>query len=291
MCITWTTVRWVPSPSVSSESPLVTLRANQFRRRLAGPETQFGLWLGLANSYSAEICAGAAFDWLLLDAEHAPNNVQTILAQLQALESYPSSPVVRIPSADPTLIKQMMDIGAQSILVPAVEDEVQAQALARAMRYPPGGTRGVGPALARAARWGAEVDYLTGADAEACLIVQVETLTGVGNAAAIAGVTGVDAVFVGPADLAAALGHLGNAGHADVQLTIEELIRVVRAAGKPIGILAADEALARRYIAWGCTFVAVGLDTVLLRTAARDLAHCYRGAAAQSRRSKTDGYT
>jgi 4-hydroxy-2-oxoheptanedioate aldolase len=164
------------------------------------------------------------------------------------------------------------------------------------MRYPPGGTRGVGTALARAARWGGETGYLTGADAEACLVVQIETLAGVHHAAAIAAVPGVDAVFIGPADLAAALGHLGDAAHSDVQRAIEGLVGTIRAAGKLAGILAADEAMARRYIAWGCTFVAVGVDTVLLRTAARDLARRYLGTPAGTRpveteRSKSDGYT
>ena len=274
----------------------MTLKANAFKRRLAEPAPQFGLWLGLADAYTAEICAGAGFDWLLLDAEHGPNDVRTVLAQLQALEAYASAPVVRIPSADVALIKQMMDVGAQSILVPAVDDAAQAQRLARAMRYPPGGTRGVGTALARAARWGGATGYLAGADAEACLVVQIETLAGLHNAAAIAAVPGVDAVFIGPADLAAALGHLGDVANAEVQRAIEALVGTIRAAGKPAGILAADEALARRYIGWGCSFVAVGVDTVLLRTAARDLARRYLGTAAatqatEMQRSKSDGYT
>jgi 4-hydroxy-2-oxoheptanedioate aldolase len=269
----------------------VPLKLNQFKRGLAGPKTQFGLWLGLANPYTAEICAGAAFDWLLLDAEHAPNDVGTVLVQLQALEAYPSHAIVRIPTANVTLIKQMMDVGAQTLLVPMVEDAGQALMLARGMRYPPEGTRGVGTGLARAARWGGIVEYLAVADGEACLIAQIETLAGVRNVAAIAAVKGVDALFIGPSDLAAALGHRGDAAHAEVQRTIEGLVRTIRAAGKPVGILAADEKLARLYIEWGCAFVAVGVDTVLLRLATRDLARRYAGGPSETKGSMTDGYT
>jgi 4-hydroxy-2-oxoheptanedioate aldolase len=267
----------------------VQLRANTFKQGLAGPRAQFGLWLGLADPVCAEICAAAGFDWLLLDAEHAPNNTRTLLAQLQALESYPSHTLVRIPAADVVLIKQVMDIGFQSIVVPAVESAAQARTLARGMRYPPQGTRGVGTALARAARWGGTADYLASADAEACLIVQIETLPGLRDVAAIAAVEGVDALFIGPSDLAAALGHRGDAAHADVQRAIQDLIGAARAAGKPIGTLATDEVLARRYLDWGCTFVAVGVDTVLLRVAARDLARRYLGTRPEPERRGNDG--
>jgi 4-hydroxy-2-oxoheptanedioate aldolase len=266
------------------------VKPNLFKRGLAEEKTQFGLWLGLADPYSAEICAGAAFHWLLVDAEHAPNDTRSVLAQLQALEAYASHPIVRIPTADVTLIKQMLDIGVQSILVPCVESAEQAQMLARGMRYPPAGIRGVGTALARAARWGGIPDYLAVADEEACLIVQIETLAGVRNAAAIAAVSGVDGVFIGPADLAASLGHRGDAGHVEVQRAIQDLVGVIRVAGKPAGILATNEDLVRQSIAWGCTFVAVGLDTALLRVATRQLAGRYMSSPIETSRTKTDGY-
>jgi len=267
------------------------VKSNLFKHGLRRGKPQFGLWLGLANAYTADICAGAGFDWLLIDSEHAPNDTGSVLAQLQALEAYTSHPVVRIAAADCTRIKQMMDIGAQTILVPCVESAAQALELARGMRYPPDGTRGVGAALARAARWGGNTDYLAGADAEACLVVQIETLAGMSNAAAIAAVEGVDALFIGPADLAAALGHRGDAGHEKVQAAICELVGAVRSAGKPVGILAADETLARQYIDWGCMFVAVGIDTVLLRIATQQLAARYMAVPAEAPRSMSDGYT
>jgi 4-hydroxy-2-oxoheptanedioate aldolase len=254
------------------------VRINQFKRGLQSARQMYGLWLGLADPYAAEICAGAGFDWLMLDGEHAPNDVRSLLGALQAIAPYPGHPVVRIPSADVTLVKQVLDIGAQTILVPAVDDAAQALLLARAMRYPPDGTRGVGTALARAARWGAEADYLSVADAEACLIVQIETLAGVRNAAAIAAVDGVDALFIGPADLAASLGYRGQATHPKVREAIEALIRTARSAGKPVGTLTTDPDLARHYLACGCSFIAVGVDTLLLRLGARELAQRYLGS-------------
>jgi 4-hydroxy-2-oxoheptanedioate aldolase len=248
------------------------LAENTFKRALHAKQPQIGLWLGLANPYCAELCAGAGFDWLLLDAEHAPNDVRTLLAQLQAIAAYPVKPVVRIACGDTVLIKQVLDIGAQTLLIPLVETAEQARSLVAATRYPPEGVRGVGSALARASRWNRIGDYLARADEEICLLVQVETKRGLENIEQIAAVEGVDGIFIGPADLSAALGYRGNPGHPQVQAAIEDAMARVHAAGKGTGILTADEKLARRYLELGSNFVAVGVDTSLLARATQELA-------------------
>ena len=237
---------------------------NRFKQRLASGEAQIGLWLGLADAYCAELAANAGFDWLLIDGEHAPNDVRGMLGQLQAVAPYPSAAVIRPVIGDTALIKQVLDIGAQTLLVPMVESAAQARELVRAMRYPPQGIRGVGSALARASRWNSIDGYLDQADAQMCLLVQIESLQGLANLDAIAAVEGVDGVFIGPADLSASMGHRGNPGHPDVQAAIEDAIARIRQAGKAAGILSADERLARRYIELGAGFVAVGVDTTVL---------------------------
>lgn len=253
------------------------LTINQFKHALLAGEQRVGLWLGLADAYCAEICAGAGFDWLLLDGEHAPNDIRSLLAQLQALAAYPAShPVVRLPWGDAVQIKQVLDIGAQTLLVPMVESAEQARQLVQATRYPPEGKRGVGSALARASRWNGIPGYLTHADEQICLLVQLETRSALENLEAIAAVEGVDGLFIGPADLAASLGHRGNPGHPEVQAVIEQAIARIRATGKPAGILSADETLARRYLKLGCGFVATGVDTSLLAKATRTLAQRFK---------------
>lgn len=252
------------------------LPRNQFKRGLIEGRRQFGLWLDLGDPYSSEISAGAGFDWLLIDAEHGPNDVRSVLVQLQALAAYPVAPIVRIADSNDATIKQMLDIGAQSILVPMVESAGQARQLVRAMRYPPAGVRGVASAIVRASRWNRIPGYVTQADAEVCLIVQLESRAGIEQLDAIAAVNGVDALFIGPADLAASLGHLGDARHPEVQQTIENAIERARQAGKPIGILSTEEAQVRRYLELGCTFVGVGLDAALLATVTQELAAKYR---------------
>lgn len=245
---------------------------NRFKQRLHNGEVQIGLWLGLANAYSAELAANAGFDWLLIDGEHAPNYLQGMLAQLQAVAPYPSQALIRPVVGDTALIKQLLDIGAQTLLVPMVESAAQAQELVRALHYPPQGIRGVGSALARASRWNSITDYLDQADAQMCLLVQIENREGLANLDAITAVEGVDGVFIGPADLSAAMGHRGNPGHPEVQAAIEDaIVRIVRA-GKAAGILSADERLARRYIELGATFVAVGVDTTVLMRGLQSLA-------------------
>ena len=248
-------------------------KTNTFKAALkSGERAQIGLWVGLTDPICAEICAGAGFDWLLIDGEHAPNDVRSILAQLQAVAPYPSHPIVRPVSGDVQLIKQLLDIGAQTLLVPMVESAEQAKLLVAAMRYPPSGIRGVGAALARASQWNRITNYVHDANDEMCLLVQVETRAGLENLDAIAAVEGVDGVFIGPADLSAALGHLGKPGHPDVQQVIEDAIRRIRTSGRAAGILTTDEEQARRYLSLGCTFVAVGLDTNLLMRASGELA-------------------
>ena len=245
---------------------------NAFKARLKAGEPQIGLWLGLANAYCAELAANAGFDWLLIDGEHAPNDLRSLLGQLQAIAPYPSQPIIRPVVGDTALIKQVLDIGVQTLLVPMVESADQARELVRAITYPPHGVRGVGSALARASRWNSVPDYLDKADEEMCLLVQIENTVGLANLDEIASVDGVDGVFIGPADLSAAMGHRGNPGHPDVQAAIEDAIARVRKAGKAVGILSADEKLARRYLELGATFVAVGVDTTVLMRGLQTLA-------------------
>jgi 4-hydroxy-2-oxoheptanedioate aldolase len=261
--------------------------ANGFKQALAARRVQIGLWLGLADPYCAEICAGAGFDWLALDAEHGPNTIRTLLAQLQALAAYPVHAVVRAASGDPTHLKQLLDIGAQTLVVPLVESAEQARAVVRATRYPPVGIRGVGTALARASGWNRHTDYLQRADSEICVVVQAESATALANLEEIARVEGVDGVFFGPADLAASLGHRGQPTHPDVRAALDRAFAATLAAGKPAGILMGDEALAREFLAAGVSFVAVGVDTTLLARATSALAARFKssGEAAAPARS------
>ncbi len=250
---------------------------NRFKQRLGQGQVQIGLWLGLADAYCAELAANAGFDWLLIDGEHAPNHLQGMLGQLQAIAPYPSQAVIRPVIGDTALIKQLLDIGAQTLLVPMVESAAQAQELVRAMRYPPHGIRGVGSALARASRWNSIPGYLDQADTQMCLLVQIENREGLANLDTIAAVDGVDGVFIGPADLSASMGYRGNPGHPQVQAAIEDAITRIVKAGKAAGILSADENLARRSIELGATFVAVGVDTTVLMRGLQSLAGKFKG--------------
>ncbi|EAW8000155.1 4-hydroxy-2-oxoheptanedioate aldolase [Salmonella enterica] len=245
---------------------------NAFKDALKAGRPQIGLWLGLANSYSAELLAGAGFDWLLIDGEHAPNNVQTVLTQLQAIAPYPSQPVVRPSWNDPVQIKQLLDVGAQTLLIPMVQNADEARNAVAATRYPPAGIRGVGSALARASRWNRIPDYLHQANDAMCVLVQIETREAMSNLASILDVDGIDGVFIGPADLSSDMGFAGNPQHPEVQAAIENAIVQIRAAGKAPGILMANEALAKRYLELGALFVAVGVDTTLLARGAEALA-------------------
>lgn len=250
---------------------------NTFKQALGNKAPQIGLWLGLANGYCAELAANADFDWLLIDGEHAPNDLRSILAQLQAIAPYQAQPVARPPVGDAATLKQYLDLGVQTLLVPMVDTAEQARALVRATRYPPDGIRGVGSALARASRWNSIPDYLDHADSQICLLVQIETREGLENLDDIAAVEGVDGVFIGPADLSASLGHRGNPGHEDVQRAIEEGIARIQKAHKAAGILSANKTLARRYLDLGATFVAVGVDTSLLMNSLKALSSEFKG--------------
>ncbi len=262
---------------------------NRFKLALQNKQPQIGLWLSLADAYSTELCAGAGFDWLLLDGEHAPNDVRSLLAQLQAIAPYPSHPIARVPMGHghlgETLIKQYLDIGAQTLLVPMVDTPEQAATLVRATRYPPQGIRGM--AGARASGWGRNPAYVHEANAQICLLVQAETQTALTNLDAIAATEGVDGVFIGPADLSASLGHVGNPGHPQVQAAIEDAIWRITRAGKAAGILSPDEAVARRYLELGATFVAVGLDTNLLVRHTSALAARFKAGQAAPAGSQT----
>ncbi len=250
---------------------------NRFKARLARGELQIGFWLALASPYSAELCAGAGFDWLLIDAEHAPNDTRSILSQLQAVAPYASCPVVRPPIGETWMIKQLLDVGVETLLVPMVETDEQARSIVAATRYPPHGSRGVGSAIARASRWGADRSYLAGADQRMCVLLQIESRQGLDNLEAIAAVDGVDGIFIGPADLSASMGFLGQAGASEVHRAIDDAIGRIRRSGKSAGILSTDPALARHYIGLGARFVAVGTDTGLLAEASVALASRFRG--------------
>ncbi len=252
---------------------------NTFKRAIAEPGARIGLWVGLADPYAAELCATAGFDWLLIDGEHGPNDLRSMLGALQAVAPYPSHPVVRIPQGDTTLIKQVLEIGATTLLVPMVETADQARALVAATRYPPQGVRGVGSGLARSSRWSAYPKYLHEANERTCLLVQVETAAAMTQIDEIAAVDGVDGVFIGPADLAASMGLLGQPGHPEVQAAIEQAFTRILAAGKAPGVLTVDEKLARRYIECGARFVAVGVDATMLAQATRALAAKFRPSA------------
>jgi len=245
---------------------------NTFKQALAAKQPQIGLWLGLANSYSAEVVAGAGFHWLLIDGEHAPNDVRSVLGQLQAVAPYSSHPVVRPAWNDTVMVKQLLDIGAQTLLIPMVQSAEDARQAVKACRYPPHGVRGVGSALARASRWNRIPDYLNQADEQICLLVQIETRQGVAALDEILAVEGVDGVFIGPADLSADMGYKGNPSHPAVQSTIDRCIDKILAANKAPGILMANETLAQHYLQQGALFVAVGVDATLLARGAETLA-------------------
>lgn len=246
--------------------------SNRFKARLKAGESQIGLWLSIPSAFTTEICATAGFDWLLLDGEHTPNDLQSTLSQLQALGAYPQSQAVaRPPIGDPVIIKQLLDVGVQTLLIPMVDTAKQAAELVRATRYPPQGIRGVGYGTARVSRWDLRSDYPNLANDEVCLLVQAETRTAIDNLDEICAVEGVDGVFLGPSDISAAYGHLGQPGHPEVQAVIEKSIEIILKHGKAPGILTPDEKLARRYLELGAKFVAVGLEARVLARGVREL--------------------
>ena len=241
-------------------------------RIAAAGRPQVGMWVCSGSPIVAEIAAGSGLDWVLIDAEHSPNGLESILGQLHAVSAYPVAPVVRPPIGDVVVIKQYLDLGVQNLLVPMVDSAEQAAQLVRAVRYPGGGVRGVGASLARSSRWNRVDDYLHTASATVSLTVQIESASAVAAVAEIAAVDGVDALFVGPADLAASMGVLGQQSHPDVVAAVLASIEAGRAAGKPVGVNAFVPDDAERYLAAGASFVAVGADVAILARASESLA-------------------
>jgi 4-hydroxy-2-oxoheptanedioate aldolase len=239
------------------------MQRNTFKHNLAAGKLQIGLWSSLCSNIAAEIIGDSGFDWILLDTEHSPNEIPDLVGQLQGMQASPTTPIIRPAWNDAVLIKRCLDIGAQSLLLPYVQNAEEARAAVTATRYPPHGIRGVSVA-ARASRYGRTPGYLTKANDEICVLVQVETRQAMGELEAIAEIDGVDGVFIGPSDLAASLGHVGNPQHPDVQKAIKNAVERLTAVGKPAGMLTGNEEEAKRYIDWGYKFVAIGSDVGLL---------------------------
>src|SRR5690606_15344847 len=238
-----------------------------------------GMWVCTGSPAVAEICAGSGLDWLLVDGEHSPIGLESTTELLRAVAPYPITPVVRAPSGAAVVLKQLLDLGAQNVLVPMVDTAEQAAEVVRAVRYPPRGVRGVGSALSRGARWNRVEGYMRDADRYVSLVVQVESATAVDNAAEIAAVDGVDGVFVGPSDLAASMGLLGQQTHPDVVAAVRRAVDAVRATGKPVGVNAFDPEVAQAYLDAGVTFVLVGADVALLARGSEALADRWSGGA------------
>lgn len=238
-----------------------------------------GIWVCSASALNAEICAGAGFDWLFIDAEHSPNDLQNVLAQLQAVRGYPVIPVVRPPVNDPVVIKQFLDLGVQSLIIPMVNNAEEAASAVASCHYPPFGVRGVGSALARSARWNRIPDYLNRAGQTITIMVQIESAEAVNNVEAIVGTEGVDGIFIGPSDLAASMGVIGQQNHPDVVAGVLKSIEAAKAAGKYAGVNAFDQVSARKYMSAGAHYVGVGADVALLARATEALAASFSGEA------------
>ena len=249
---------------------------NRFKVKLKTGETQLGLWLAMGQGYTAEIAAAAGFDWLLIDGEHAPNDVTSIHNQLMALSGHDVSPIVRIPHNDAALIKQVLDLGAQTLLCPMVHSAQDAERIVQAMRYPPKGIRGVGHMLGRASSFNGIPDYFETAEDELCLIVQAESTAAMNALEHICAVDGVDGVFIGPADLCADMGLLPNITHPDVRAAVEDGLKRIRATGKAAGIIDGDPKLIQQDLDAGANFIALGADVLLLADAMRNLVGAWR---------------
>ncbi|MBW8764222.1 MAG: HpcH/HpaI aldolase/citrate lyase family protein [Microbacterium sp.] len=259
---------------------------SSFREQIAASDRSLiGVWACSGSPLVTEVAAGSGVDWLLIDMEHSTNTLESVLLQLQVAAAYPVAPLVRVPSNDAVAIKQVLDLGAQNLIVPMVSSADEARAAVAATRYPPEGVRGVGSALARSARWNRVERYLQESALHTSLTVQIETAAGVDAAAEIASVDGVDAVFVGPSDLSASMGLLGQQTHPEVVAAVESVFRAVKGAGKPVGVNAFDPVAADAYIAAGADFVAVGADVALLARATEALAARFVPASDDSHRA------
>jgi 4-hydroxy-2-oxoheptanedioate aldolase len=244
---------------------------NHFKHAIAAGKLQLGLWSGLSNNVTVEVLANAGFDWLLLDTEHSPNELPMVHSQLQAITRGKAHPIVRPPWNDTVTIKRYLDVGVQTLLIPFIQDAQEAVDAVAATRYPPLGVRGYS-AAARASDYGRVKDYPARCEEQLCVLLQVETPHALANIEAIAAVDGVDGIFIGPGDLAASMGFIGQPTHPEVVAAIEDAVRRILACGKPAGILVGDEKLTRHYIEIGCTFVAVGSDIGILARGAEALA-------------------
>lgn len=249
---------------------------NTFKQRLKSGERLVGCWLSFADPYVAEVMGTTGFDWVVIDGEHSPNHLRSMRDQLIALTGSSTHPVVRVPIGETWLIKQVLDIGAQTVLVPIVESAIQAQELVRACRYPPKGVRGVGASAARASDFGQVPDYVATADEQICLLVQVENRAGIAALDDILSVDGVDGVFVGPSDLSTDMGYYGDATEPRVQEKILDALARINAAGKASGILSTKNVTTKIYRDAGAQFLAVGIDLLLLANAARDAASMWK---------------
>jgi 4-hydroxy-2-oxoheptanedioate aldolase len=243
---------------------------NKLKAALAKGEMQIGLWLATGQPLMAEIGATAGYDWCLIDGEHAPNDIPLILAQLQAMNGAGAAPVVRVPIGQDWILKQVLDIGAQTVMVPMVETAKDAAAMVRAVRYPPDGARGLAASMVRASGYNAIPDYASTANDEICLIVQVESARAIENIDTIAAVDGVDVVFIGPSDLSADMGFTGNAGAPEVKAAVKHAVRRIRAAGKAVGIIGGGDFVEMRDL--GVTFLGLAADVSLYAQAVRGLA-------------------
>ncbi len=251
------------------------LPVNHFKRALREGRTQIGLWSHLSSPITSEVLGQCGFDWMVLDMEHSPNELPDILSQLQSMKDSPTMPVVRPPWNDMVTFKRLLDIGAQTLIVPYIQNEQEARHAVSYTRYPPHGVRGYA-GTPRASGYGRIPDYAKRCADELCLLLQVETVEGLRHLEAIANVDGVDGIFIGPGDLSADMGHLGNPKHPQVVAAIEEAMRRIRACGKAPGVLTFDDALARQFIQAGGQFVAVGSDQGLLRDGATALAQRFK---------------
>ncbi len=250
---------------------------NRLKERLQTEDISYGLWNTIVDTYVGEICASAGYDWVVIDAEHAPFDERTILSQLQSMAAYTETQVlVRPPSGNPVLLKKLLDFGVQSFVIPMIETREQAEEMVRAVLYPPEGIRGVAPALARASRWGTIEDYAKNANQEICLILQIESKTGIDNLEEISQVKGVDGLFIGPADLAASYGHIGDADHPEIEHIIQNALGTIRRSGKTAGILALGEQEIQSYMEQGANFIGIGVDLLMLASQVRGTISNYK---------------
>lgn len=240
---------------------------NKFKQALAERRPQYGVVLGTQDMYILQIIAGAGFDWLLLDCEHSARDMMSLPQQLALIAGIGPSAALRPESGSSPTFARLLDFGLQTLVVPMVESASQASAIVRSTRFPPVGTRGVGTALAQAAAWGRDADFLEGTSAQLCIVAQVESVAGVRAAAEIASVPGIDAVLVGPSDLAASLGHLNQPSHPVVEEHIAEVVRMTLESGKAAGMFVRDPAAAAHYMQMGCSFFIVGVDTAVVASA------------------------